>query len=50
VASMGEFAARSMNDVMPLPNEMRLSCGATLYGAQTQFYPRGRAPAASGAC
>ena len=27
---------------------MRLSCGALLYGSQTQFYPRGRAPSASG--
>src|SRR6266576_7086897 len=34
----------------PPPNELRLSCDATLYGAQTQFYPRGRAPSASGAC
>src|SRR5262245_49664420 len=25
-------------------------CGATLYGSQTQFYHRGRAPAASRAC
>jgi len=32
------------------PNGMRLSCGATLEGSQTQFYHRRRAPAASGAC
>src|SRR5256714_4408997 len=32
------------------PNGMRLSCGATLEGSQTQFYRRRRAPAASGAC
>ena len=25
-----------------LPNGLRLSCGATLYGSQTQFYPGGR--------
>src|SRR6266851_7279324 len=29
---------------------MRLSCGATLYGSQTQFYHRRRAPSASSAC
>src|SRR5213592_3120390 len=32
------------------PNEVRVSCGATLYGSQTQFYTRERAPSASGAC
>jgi len=33
-----------------LSNGLRLSCGATLYGSRTLFYPRGRAPSASGAC
>jgi len=33
-----------------LPNGLRLSCGATLYDSQTQFYHGRRAPSASGAC
>ena len=30
--------------VMRRLNRLRLSCGATLEGSQTQFYPGGRAP------
>src|SRR5437667_1909249 len=42
--------ARVTPGVMRLPNGVRLSCGATLEGSQTQFYHRRRAPSASGAC
>ena len=42
-------AGRSLMECRP-PNALRLSCGAQVERAQTQFYPRGGAPPASGAC